>query len=324
MARTLAEAEQWFHEHQPYAAAVIRRLLERFPFEYLDHESLFSEGMLGLWDACQRYDPQEGASFLTYAAKRIRGEFIDELRRQSTFNRQQVDEHRAYEERRNWYQQLRGYEVDDETLAELLNLSDKQAALMRLMSNYGFDDISEVGYRLEHSGAAPDERAQVNDDLVFLGRFIERFTERDRFIMREHYAMNRPLASIAAELGVTESRVCQIHGGLIEKLRTYAMARTPSAVLLRYESSAASSARRVQNRARSADRKFRESDQPLAEGGVGFSRRDDDGYREPPAALPAGDGADRAEAVADFGNAEGDGGAVGGAADPGLMVLGSS
>lgn len=320
MATTPVEAEQRFHEHQPYAAAVIRRMLERFPFEYLDRESLFSAGMLGLWDASQRYDPQEGASFLTYATKRIRGAFIDELRKQSTFNRQQIEEHRVYEERRNWYQQLRGYDVSDETLAELLNLSDKQAALMHLMSNYGFDDISEVGYRLEHISDGPDERAQVNDDLVFLSMFIKRFTERDRFIMREHYAMNRTLASIAAELGVTESRVCQIHGGLIEKLRTYAMARSPSTVLLRYESAAASSARRVQDRARRVNRQLREGDQPVAGEGVGLPRRDDECWPTD----AAGDGEDRVEAVADCGDAEGGGSFAWSSADPGLIQLGST
>ncbi len=315
MAPTPVEAEQRFHEHQPYAAVVIRRMLERFPFEYLDSESLHSAGMLGLWDAAQRYNPEEGASFLTYATKRIRGAFIDELRKQSVYNRQQVDEHRAYEERRNWYQQLRGYEVSDETLAELLNLSPEKAAHLSRMSNYGCDDIALVGHRLEHPGSAPDERVQSLDDLKFLGRFIARFTERDRFIMREHYAMNRPFASIADELGITESRVCQIHGVLIEKLRNYAFASNPSAVLLRYESAAASSTRRIQARAHDGTSNFRENHQPAAEGGLGFPWGDD-GHEH---SLPAGDGADRVEAVADFGNAEGDGGASGGAANPGLI-----
>ncbi|OQO90096.1 RNA polymerase subunit sigma-28 [Saccharomonospora piscinae] len=200
---------------------------------HVDVADLIQSGIFGLVDAIEKFDVSRGLRFETYAMQRIRGAILDDLRSQDWVPR--VVRSRAREVERAHERlgaRLRRTPTDAEVAAELgiglRELRDLYGQL-RLTSVVALDDLvgpnkdSGVGSPAEtlpDDGAVDPAAVLVDEDnRKQLAEAIAQLTERDRIVVSLYYFENLTLAEIGKVLGVTESRVSQLHTRAVLRLR---------------------------------------------------------------------------------------------------------
>jgi len=199
---------------------------------HVDVADLVQSGIFGLADAIEKFEPERGLKFETYAMQRIRGAILDELRSQDWVPRsvrgRAREVERALERLGN---QLQRTPTDGEIAAELqITVSELRDlyAQFQLTSVVALDELMVVG-RGDTSLAdtLPDDTADDpvarlvdQDNRRQLADAIAQMEDRDRVVVTLYYFENLTLAEIGRVLGVTESRVCQLHTRAVLRLRT--------------------------------------------------------------------------------------------------------
>lgn len=196
----------------------------------VDQADLVSYGVFGLIDAIDKFEPERGFKFETYAINRIKGAILDELRaldwvprsvraRAREIERAMVElEHRL--KRTPTDEELARHmekPVDDllDDLAEISNLGI--VALDELLTA---DSSSSVGDMVaDPKGIDPAAAYQIEETRRILADSINRLPDRERLVLTLYYYEGLTLAEIGDVLGVTESRVCQIHSKSVMSLR---------------------------------------------------------------------------------------------------------
>lgn len=186
----------------------------------VDVADLIQAGMLGLLEAAANYAAGRGASFETYAGIRIRGAMIDALRKLDWAPRSVHRKARAVASVIREIEKETGRDARDGEIANRLGVSldeyhdiVRDAASCRLAS---LDDAT--------AAAAPDSADPFKEtaDQVFrdaLAQAIESLPEREKLVMSLYYTDELNLREIGAVLNVTESRVCQLHGQALMRLK---------------------------------------------------------------------------------------------------------
>jgi RNA polymerase sigma factor for flagellar operon FliA len=207
-----------------YAAAWVAG---RLP-SHLRLDDLYSAGMLGFLDAIEHYDPERGVPFAAYATPRIRGAILDELRRGDCVPRRVRRKLRDAERAMESLTRELDREPTDEELATRLGMD--VAAYRRLLgegvtlvSLDGAARDDEAGGSLEalvdRSQPGPLGVLEARERRRWLGRLIDGLPERERLVLALYYYEELTMQEIGAVLGVTESRVSQIHSGAVLRLR---------------------------------------------------------------------------------------------------------
>ena len=202
----------------------------------IEQSDLVSYGIFGLIDAIDKFDPARGFKFETYAISRIKGAIIDELRsidwvpRSIRAKARAIE--RAYSKLEN---ELRRSPGDAEVAAELgvseeeLNSTLSQISFVGLVAldellaagNSGSDKggSATVGDTIADRAHDPVEAFETDEMKHLLADAINRMPDRERLVLTLYYYEGLTLAEIGSVLGVTESRVCQIHTKAILQLR---------------------------------------------------------------------------------------------------------
>ena len=209
--------------YTPLVRVVAHRVLVGLP-THVDHADLTQSGIFGLIDAIERFDPSRCPRFESFAVQRIRGAILDELRAQDWVPRTvrgRVRELERAQERLE--RQLQRAATDREIAAEMhLPVREVQGLIrqVQVVSVEALDEISG-GVADLFTDAAPDPMSvvQARETMRQLNAAVAGLGERDRTVVQLYYLENRTLAEIGRLLGVTESRVCQLHARLVERLR---------------------------------------------------------------------------------------------------------
>jgi RNA polymerase sigma factor for flagellar operon FliA len=209
--------------YTPLVRVIAHRVLVGMP-THVDHSDLAQSGMFGLIDAIERFDPSRCPRFESFAAQRIRGAILDELRAQDWVPRTvrgRVKELERAQERLE--RQLQRAPTDRELANEMgLPVRDVQG-LIRQVHVVSVEALDETGGGVSElfADAAPDPMAivQARETMRQLNAAVAGLGERDRMVVQLYYLENRTLAEIGRMLGVTESRVCQLHARLVGRLR---------------------------------------------------------------------------------------------------------
>ncbi len=190
-------------------------------------DELISAGSLGLLQAMEGFDPERGLAFSTFAMRRIRGAILDELRSRDPLSRADRSQVRRMDSAVAELEQQLGRSpssveiaghlgVDHETVARLR----QRTAVVGSVSLEGepggrtlADRIGDDGDQAIQAGLEASERAGA------LQAALGDLPPRERLILSRSYFEERPLRQIAEELGVTESRVCQLRAQAISRLR---------------------------------------------------------------------------------------------------------
>lgn len=215
------------NEHALLVKRIAYHMMGRLPAS-VQLDDLLQAGMIGLLDAARNYDANQGAAFETYAGIRIRGAMIDELRRYDWTPR---SVHRKAREIADAIQELEaemGREVRDIEVAEKLNMdvNDYHAAVSDSMGCrlFSLDELFEAGSH--HVDGCVDQGKSPIDAIMreqlsrALAEAIEALPERERYAISLYYDEELNLREIGEVLGVSESRVCQIQGQAMLRLRS--------------------------------------------------------------------------------------------------------
>ncbi len=207
---------------------IANRIYRGLP-SHVEKDDLISFGTLGLFDAIEKYDPNRGIKFETYATTRIQGSILDELRAADWVPRSIRSKQKAIEKKRKELELLMGQAPSMKSIADELGLDNSEVAntisssspilsINRHISNNENEksEIAETIYSLEEIS---DLHQTLNDAMV-IG--IEKIEEKERIVITLYYYEGMTLQEIGLILGVTESRVCQIHSkALISILNSF-------------------------------------------------------------------------------------------------------
>lgn len=227
-AQGVPDKEQLVQQYAQLVKRLAFQLMAKLPAS-VQAEDLIQNGMIGLLDAIGRFEEGLGAQFETYAVQRIRGAMLDGLRENDWVPRGVRREMRRVEEAIHLLEHRNGRAPSEVELAEALDmpLADYQKLLSEARGHqlvYLEDLTGDQGDDfLERNvvSAEPDPLAILEDGEMrrLLVRSIEALPERERMVMALYYDEDLNLKEIGEVMGVTESRVCQLHSQAIARLR---------------------------------------------------------------------------------------------------------
>ena len=216
--------------YAPLVRRLASQLIARLPAN-VELDDLIQAGMIGLMDALSRYETGHGAQFETFAMQRIRGAMIDELRGGDWLPRSVRRNQRAIEAAMHAVEQRQQRAATETEVAEQLGIG--LAAYQQMLGDaHGgqllyLDELvgpdSDESYLERQAGPDSSDPVKALDDDRFrasLAAAIEALPERERQVMGMYYEHDMNLKEIGAVLGVTESRVCQLHSQAVSRLRT--------------------------------------------------------------------------------------------------------
>lgn len=214
--------EELVSKYATLVKRIARHVISRLPAS-VQIDDLEQAGLIGLMEAVRLYDPSRGASFETYATIRVRGAMIDELRRSDWSPRSLSRRVRQLSEAAGSIENRTGCAATPLEVAEQLNLSlDEYHQWMLEASNQNFssldalDDFNKVCDDDMDSTYKIVEQAQRRN---YLSEAISSLSEREQVVLSLYYDKEMTLKEIGEVLGVSESRVCQIHGESTMRLR---------------------------------------------------------------------------------------------------------
>ncbi len=218
--------------YAPFVKYVAGRVLAGLP-RHFDEDDLVSYGIIGLIDAIERFEPDRKLRFETYAIPRIKGAIIDELRSIDWVPRSVRTKARAVEQAFTSLEAtLRRAPTEVEVAAELeMTMGEFQKAVRKIstVGMMALDEVLRGGERSERStlGETLPDRSQGPVDVLeakeskeALVRAVDGMPERERTVLLMYYYDGMTLTEIGDVLGVTESRVCQIHTKALRQLRS--------------------------------------------------------------------------------------------------------
>ncbi|WP_028082051.1 RNA polymerase sigma factor FliA [Solimonas soli] len=212
-------------QHADLVKRIAHHLAARLPSS-VDVDDLIQAGVIGLIEAARHYNGTRGASFETYAGIRIRGAMLDELRQTDWAPRSVHRRERQVAEAIREIEQERGREARDHEIAERLkiglaefNAIVQDASRCQVLS---LDDGGEDGDETVDTpdpGDGPLQQLQQDEFQRELAQAVGELPERERLVLSLYYERELNLREIGAVLKVSESRVCQIHGQALLRLR---------------------------------------------------------------------------------------------------------
>ena len=222
-----ASANDCIARHSDLVRRIAHHLAARLPAS-VEIDDLIQAGMMGLIEASRSYDAEQGASFETYASIRIRGAMIDEVRRGDWVPRSVHRRYRDVVAATRSVEQREGRAATSQEIAGALGMSVddyhhvlQDAARGQLLSLDEYAEEHDGEPRLEHQdNITPARRFEQGAFKSALGDAIEHLPEREQLVLSLYYEQDMNLREIGAVLNVSESRVCQIHGQAMLRLRS--------------------------------------------------------------------------------------------------------
>lgn len=227
-----ADRDEAIQQYAPLVKYVVGRLAIGLP-AILDYEDILSYGTIGLIEALDRYDGSKGVKFETYAISRIRGAIIDALRSLDRLPRSVRQKAKRLEQVNAQLTHDLGREPTEEELASAMDMTvaqynktlvDSSWVTVSLDGLLERDDTGE-GPSGNEMPADPDQedftdRLEKRQTLEVLTEAVKSLPEREWLIVSLYYKDEMTMKEIAQILEISESRVCQLHGRALGRLRT--------------------------------------------------------------------------------------------------------
>jgi len=228
----LPSREELIEQYAPMIKFIAQRLAARLP-GHISYEELINSGVISLIDAIDKFDPSRGIQFKTYAEFRVKGEMLDELRAMDWATRslrQRVNKlDKAYmdlERRLGRYPTLE--EVAEELNVDLPKLEAmlEKAASVSLVSLEEFgpegsaeEKSSTLNYLTHPAETSPLAHIELGELKDALAHTIEELSAQEKLVVMLYYHEELTMKEVGEVLGLTESRVSQIHSQAVTRLR---------------------------------------------------------------------------------------------------------
>jgi RNA polymerase sigma factor for flagellar operon FliA len=213
-------------KHAPLVKRIACHLINRLPAS-VQLEDLIQAGMIGLLEASKNYDEGQGASFETYAGIRIRGAMLDEIRKNDWAPRSVHRKARMVAEAVREIENAEGRDARDTEIAATLEMSlEEYYKILQDNSYHKVLSVEDMGLGEESlldnlSDNTPGilDGLQKEDMTRIISEAIASLPERERLVMALYYDEELNLREIGAVMGVSESRVSQIHSQAVIRLQ---------------------------------------------------------------------------------------------------------
>ncbi len=227
-ANNLSSGNELVKQYLPLVKRIAYHLMARLPAS-VEVDDLIQVGLIGLMDAVERFDGSQGAQFESYATQRIRGSMLDDLREADWLPRHIRQKSRQIESAIHRLEQRKGRPPSEQEISKEMGieLDEYQSMLGDVKGNQllYYEDFSddESSNFLERYliDDASDPLSLLEDDGFRQGLIeaIEDLPEREKNLMGMYYEQDMNLKEIGAVMGVSESRVCQLHSQAVARLR---------------------------------------------------------------------------------------------------------
>ncbi len=224
-ARGKIEQADLLDEYLPLVRRQALSMQVRLPAS-IELDDLIQAGTVGLLEAMGRFDSSQGASFATFASQRIRGAMLDELRSRDWLPRSVRRNARAVDEAVRRLEQDLGRPAEEHEIAAELDMALEEYRQLLSDTNSGhllpFEALMAEGIEpgIEDASIDTPYRNLIDEEKRRqLVDGIEALPEREKLLMALYYQEELNLKEIGVVLGVTESRVCQLHSQAVSRLR---------------------------------------------------------------------------------------------------------
>ena len=231
--RGTLDRQDYVKQYAPLVRRLAHQMVARLPAN-VELDDMIQAGMMGLMDAVGRYEEAQGTQFEHYAASRIRGAMLDELRANDWLPRSARKSQRDIE---NAIHRLEGKLKRAPSESEIAKeigigvaeyqemLNDARGAQLVYFDDLGggYDDEDYLERNVADSSEGGGDPGAFLRDKRFRGALvaaIEELPEREKLLMAMYYEQDMNLREIGAVMGVTESRVCQLHSQAVARLRS--------------------------------------------------------------------------------------------------------
>src|SRR3954447_20474612 len=221
---TESDRDELITRHIPVVTHIVRETMGRVP-SHVDRDDLTSAGLAALVQASKSFDAERGVPFARYAATRVRGAILDELRGIDWASRSVRRRARDLDATRAQLAGILGRAPSTAEVAEAVGMTlgeiarnDEDIARAQVLSLQGAQDAS-LDDLLPSAGPTPEQLLEHRERLAYLVEAVAELPERLRIVVSDYFLEERPMAEIAAELGVTESRVSQMRAEALILLR---------------------------------------------------------------------------------------------------------
>jgi RNA polymerase sigma factor for flagellar operon FliA len=229
-ARGTLEGKDYVRQYAPLVRRLAHQMIAKLPAN-VELDDMIQAGMMGLMDAVGRYEESQGTQFEDYASSRIRGAMLDELRANDWLPRSARKSQRDIENAIHRVEQRMRRAPTEAEIARELNitvtayqelLNEARGAQLIYFEDLGGADGDEDYLERHLSADESGNPGEILRDKRFrtaLVAAIEELPERERQLMGMYYEQEMNLREIGAVMGVTESRVCQLHSQAVARLR---------------------------------------------------------------------------------------------------------
>jgi RNA polymerase sigma factor for flagellar operon FliA len=196
--------------------------------QHVEYDDLIGDGVFGLLDAIDKFDPEKGVKFETYASLRIRGSIIDNIRKRDWVPRTLRQKNKQMEQAYAQLEETLGREPTEMELADKLALSlEETQELMRkssVLALISLDDFLDQNYETPFNGLtssqqdSPESHAEKKERQQMLADAINKLSEKEKLVISLYYYEDLTLKEISSIMKVSESRVSQIHSKAIMRL----------------------------------------------------------------------------------------------------------
>ncbi|HEY1134520.1 MAG TPA: sigma-70 family RNA polymerase sigma factor [Nocardioides sp.] len=218
------QQDEMITSHVALVGHIVRETMTRVP-SHVSRDDLTSAGLTALVQAAQSFDEERGVPFTRYAARRVRGAILDELRSVDWASRSVRRRARDLEETRGRLAATLGRPATSDEVASAVGLSvvevesnDDDIARAQVLSLQGASGAT-LEETLVSDTATPEEMLENTEQLQYLVAAVAELPHRQRVVVEGYFFAERPMADIAAELGVSESRISQIRAEALVQLR---------------------------------------------------------------------------------------------------------
>jgi len=220
-----ASATDYVTQHADLVRRIAHHLAARLPAS-VEVDDLIQAGMIGLIEASRSYDADQGASFETYASIRIRGSMIDDIRRGDWVPRSVHRRARDVASAIREIEQATGRAASAQEVAARMGMPLPD--YLRVLEDAARGQVLSLESHVEDNGEVqvvsrgdptPQQMLERSEFGRELANAIGQLPEREQLVLSLYYEQELNLKEIGAVLGVSESRVCQIHGQAVLRLR---------------------------------------------------------------------------------------------------------
>jgi RNA polymerase sigma factor for flagellar operon FliA len=219
--------EKWVIQFSPLIRFLAHRLAFRLP-PYLDVDDLIHAGVIGLMDAVGKYDPMKQVQFKTYAEFRIRGAMLDEIRSLDWVPRSVHEKMHLFQKTYDHLAKSLGRAPEEAEIAASLSMNQEEyekflfeakgVSLLRL-EDLGVADENPFDLIADPASEDPFSSLLAQDTRQVLMNAVSHLPEKEKRVVSFYYIEELTMKEIGQTLGITESRVCQLHTQAILRLK---------------------------------------------------------------------------------------------------------